>query len=74
MMLPETLGGLAVAAGLLGLCVGSFLNVVIHRLPKMMEQDWQAQCAELRGESPPTRAKPCLWPSPVRAARTAAIR
>lgn len=52
-MLPETLGGLAVAAGLLGLCVGSFLNVVIHRLPKMMEQDWQAQCAELRGEPPP---------------------
>lgn len=51
-MLPETLGGLAVAAGLLGLCVGSFLNVVIHRLPKMMEQDWQAQCAELRGEPP----------------------
>jgi leader peptidase (prepilin peptidase)/N-methyltransferase len=59
-MLPETLGGLAVAAGLLGLCVGSFLNVVIHRLPKMMEQDWQAQCAELRGEAPPTRAKPLL--------------
>lgn len=34
-----------------GLAVGSFLNVVIHRLPKMMEHDWQAQCAELRGES-----------------------
>jgi leader peptidase (prepilin peptidase)/N-methyltransferase len=50
-MLPETLGGLAAAAGLLGLCVGSFLNVVIHRLPRMMEQDWQAQCAELRGET-----------------------
>lgn len=50
-MLPETLGGLAAAAGLLGLCVGSFLNVVIHRLPKMMEQEWQAQCAELRGEA-----------------------
>lgn len=50
-MLPETLGGLAAAAGLLGLCVGSFLNVVIHRLPKMMEHDWQAQCAELRGEA-----------------------
>ena len=56
-MLPETLGGLAVAAGLLGLCVGSFLNVVIHRLPKMMEQDWQAQCAELRGESPPDQGE-----------------
>jgi len=49
-MIPESLGGLAVAAGLLGLCVGSFLNVVIHRLPKMMENDWSAQCAELRGE------------------------
>lgn len=38
-------------AGLLGLCIGSFLNVVIHRLPKMMERDWQEQCAELRGET-----------------------
>lgn len=36
-----------------GLAVGSFLNVVIHRLPKMMERDWAAQCAELRGEAPP---------------------
>jgi leader peptidase (prepilin peptidase)/N-methyltransferase len=32
---------------LLGLVVGSFLNVVIHRLPKMMELEWQHQCAEL---------------------------
>jgi leader peptidase (prepilin peptidase)/N-methyltransferase len=37
-------------AGLLGLLVGSFLNVVIHRLPKMMERTWQAQCAELSGK------------------------
>lgn len=35
-----------------GLLVGSFLNVVIHRLPKMLEQEWQANCAELRGETP----------------------
>ncbi|MBK8317900.1 MAG: prepilin peptidase [Betaproteobacteria bacterium] len=55
-MLPESLGGLAAIAGLLGLCVGSFLNVVIHRLPKMMEQEWQAQCAELRGEPASTAA------------------
>ncbi len=37
--------------GILGLLVGSFLNVVIHRLPKMMERDWHSQCAELRGEA-----------------------
>lgn len=41
-----------------GLCVGSFLNVVIYRLPKMMERDWHAQCAELRGE--PTTAQPAF--------------
>jgi leader peptidase (prepilin peptidase)/N-methyltransferase len=34
-------------AGLLGLLVGSFLNVVIHRLPKIMEREWRVQCAEL---------------------------
>jgi leader peptidase (prepilin peptidase) / N-methyltransferase len=33
----------------LGLCVGSFLNVVIHRLPRMMERRWRAECAELAG-------------------------
>ena len=42
-----------ILAGLLGLFVGSFLNVVIHRLPRMMERDWHAQAAELRGEEPP---------------------
>ncbi|MDR3323299.1 MAG: prepilin peptidase, partial [Zoogloeaceae bacterium] len=39
--------------GTLGLLVGSFLNVVIHRLPRMMEREWQEQCAELRGEDLP---------------------
>ena len=34
---------------LFSLPVGSFLNVVIHRLPKMMEAEWQTQCAELQG-------------------------
>jgi leader peptidase (prepilin peptidase)/N-methyltransferase len=41
-----------------GLCVGSFLNVVVHRLPKMMERDWRAQCAELRGEAAPDEDPP----------------
>jgi len=36
-----------------GLVVGSFLNVVIHRLPIMMERAWQADCAELAGAEPP---------------------
>jgi leader peptidase (prepilin peptidase)/N-methyltransferase len=38
---------------LLGLFVGSFLNVVIHRLPLMLEREWLNQAAELRGEAPP---------------------
>ncbi len=38
-------------SGLLGLLVGSFLNVVIHRLPKIMEREWHAKCAELNGQT-----------------------
>lgn len=34
------------ATFLLGLCVGSFLNVVIYRLPAMLERDWRIQCHE----------------------------
>ncbi|MEP6996963.1 MAG: A24 family peptidase, partial [Betaproteobacteria bacterium] len=41
-----------VFAAIIGLCVGSFLNVVIHRLPKMLERGWREQCAELAGEAP----------------------
>ncbi|TAF86741.1 MAG: prepilin peptidase [Curvibacter sp.] len=38
--------------GFLGLLIGSFLNVVIHRLPKMMERQWASECAELSGKEP----------------------
>ncbi len=41
----------AALLGILGLLIGSFLNVVIHRLPKMMELRWAAECAELQGKT-----------------------
>jgi len=44
-----------ITVGFLGLCVGSLLNVVIHRLPKMMEAGWRDECAELEGREPPLR-------------------
>ncbi|GAD23170.1 A24 family peptidase [Acidovorax sp. MR-S7] len=34
----------AALVGILGLLIGSFLNVVIHRLPRMMERQWAAEC------------------------------
>ena len=37
---------------LVGLFVGSFLNVVIHRLPVMMEREWHLEAASLRGDTP----------------------
>ena len=42
---------------LFALMIGSFLNVVIHRLPKMLEAQWHDQCTELKGETPPARPK-----------------
>ncbi len=42
-----------IAALVVGLCVGSFLNVVIHRLPKMLERRWRADCADLDGRPAP---------------------
>ncbi|MDP1766050.1 MAG: A24 family peptidase [Methylotenera sp.] len=40
-----------------GLMVGSFLNVVIHRLPKMMEREWHNNCLELQGKDLPETSK-----------------
>ncbi|MAD71930.1 MAG: prepilin peptidase [Alcanivorax sp.] len=38
---------------LFGLLVGSFLNVVIHRIPKMMEATWRREARELLEQPPP---------------------
>jgi leader peptidase (prepilin peptidase)/N-methyltransferase len=38
---------------LLGLLVGSFLNVVIHRVPIMLERNWRRECLALEGKEPP---------------------
>ena len=44
----------ATLVGGFGLLIGSFLNVVVYRLPKMMERGWAVECAELSGkEAPP---------------------
>ncbi len=50
----------AALAGLLGLLVGSFLNVVSLRLPRLMEHEWRSQCAELEGRESPAEAPPGL--------------
>ena len=48
--------------GLLGLLVGSFLNVVIYRLPLMMERAWRAECAALdHAEAAPVAADPAVF-------------
>ena len=38
---------LYVVVGVFSLCIGSFLNVVIYRTPKMMQQEWQQECQML---------------------------
>jgi leader peptidase (prepilin peptidase)/N-methyltransferase len=61
-LLAESPGLLIAACALAGLIVGSFLNVVIHRLPIILERQWQEQCEELAaGTAPP--------PSPARRER-----
>ncbi|BBW92775.1 type 4 prepilin-like proteins leader peptide-processing enzyme [Pseudoalteromonas sp. PS1M3] len=45
--------------GLVSLCVGSFLNVVIYRLPLMMQREWQSECRLLlEDELNTNQAKP----------------
>jgi leader peptidase (prepilin peptidase) / N-methyltransferase len=47
--MPETDWVTVALGGVFGLLIGSFLNVVIYRLPKMLERHWARECAELSG-------------------------
>jgi leader peptidase (prepilin peptidase)/N-methyltransferase len=49
---------LVLLAMALGCTIGSFLNVVCLRLPKMMERDWRTQCCELLGTQPEQPVEP----------------
>jgi leader peptidase (prepilin peptidase)/N-methyltransferase len=53
-----------ITLGILGLMVGSFLNVVIHRLPKMMETDWKQQCMEYLHPEDAEKASRANQPTP----------
>ena len=64
-LLTQSPAAFIAVASALGLIVGSFLNVVIYRLPIMLERQWQAQCAQL---PVPTPAGP---PTPAAAAHQA---
>jgi leader peptidase (prepilin peptidase)/N-methyltransferase len=50
--------------GVLGLCVGSFLNVVVHRMPRMLEARWQADAADMLGQPAPA-AEPLSLSKPA---------
>lgn len=45
--LIQTPIALYLVVGVVSLCIGSFLNVVIYRTPKIMEQEWQQECTML---------------------------
>mgnify|MGYP002651845796 CR=1 FL=1 len=49
-----------VLAALAGLAVGNWLTLLTHRLPRMMEQEWQAHCQEAAGQAR-TESRYGLW-------------
>jgi leader peptidase (prepilin peptidase) / N-methyltransferase len=57
MLLPASFEA-AILAAILGLLIGSFLNVVIYRFPKMLERQWADECADLTGQPPKEQEEP----------------
>lgn len=64
--LEQTPAAFVAAVFVLGLLVGSFLNVVILRLPRMLEREWRAQCRELLEsavvDAAPVERFDLIWP------------
>lgn len=58
MLVVDTQWFWASVIALFGLLIGSFLNVVVYRLPKMLERQWANECAELSGAEPNLTAEP----------------
>jgi leader peptidase (prepilin peptidase)/N-methyltransferase len=63
-LLQHSPAALIATCAVAGLCVGSFLNVVIHRLPRMMEAEWRAECASLDGKEAPEAPRYNLFTPP----------
>jgi leader peptidase (prepilin peptidase)/N-methyltransferase len=68
-LVQQSSWALLLVAGLVGLCVGSFLNVVVYRLPKMMERQWREECAEALGVSAPPVQPPAAGSGPFNLAQ-----
>jgi leader peptidase (prepilin peptidase)/N-methyltransferase len=64
-VLSESPTLLVCVTGLLGLLIGSFLNVVIYRLPKMMQQAWteEARAILLLPQRPPSSRLSLVFPA-----------
>ncbi len=57
-MFTLALSHIVIACLIFGLLVGSFLNVVIYRIPIMLERSWKRDCCELLGQENPEESKP----------------
>lgn len=63
--LSQSPGMAVLFSGFFGLLIGSFLNVVIYRLPKMMERAWAQEAAAFRDEAPAAAAQPTAAHQPI---------
>lgn len=63
-LIQQSPGFLIAASTVLGLLVGSFLNVVVYRFPIMLQRDWKQQCCEyleIEDPKPADDADPLSW-------------